>query len=202
MQDTKKLVIGIDIDSVIADSIELFLPFLNERFNKNLKLEDIVYYEFEKCYNVSQQEILEAFKDLTKHKLWLGIPVIDFAKEFMEILTNLHTTVIVTSRPEKFMKDVTIDWLKKNEIKYKALLFMDENNDADKYQTGLKAGYKFDVFIEDCYEFAVDILKYDIPVILIDYPWNRKADKKNLIRMQDLRVALKYLEKLSNQLLK
>jgi len=191
-----KRVIGIDIDSVLADSIELFIPFLNERFNKNLKLEDIVHYDFDKCYNVSPEEILEAFKDLTKYKLWRDIPIMDYAIEFMDYLTSRHIAVIVTSRPEEHMKDITLEWLAKHKIKYSDLLFMDEKRDNDKYITGLKNGYKFDLFIEDCYEFAVKILKYDIPVILIDYPWNRQEDKQcnNLYRMTNLREVLKFIE--------
>ncbi len=184
----KKKIIGIDIDSVIADSINLFLPYLNKRFNKDLCLQDIVHYEFEKCYNVTAEEVNEAFKDLTKNREWGTITPIKYANEFLIELSKNFTVVIVTSRPEKHMRNITEEWLKKHSFVYDDLLFM-ENEDGDKYMTGKKNNYEFDFFIEDCLEFALQILNYNIPVIIYDYPWNQ-CDNEKLIRVKDLRAAL------------
>lgn len=188
----RKKTIGIDIDSVIADSIELFIPFLNKRFNKKLTLKDIVHYEFEKCYNVSQEEILEVFKSLTKNNSWADIKPLDYAKEFLEGLSQMANIVIVTSRPEKYMRELTVDWLKKYNFKYDALLFMDDS-DGDKYVTGKKNNFIFDVFIEDCLEFALKIADYNIPVLIYDYPWNQSDDKR-LIRVKNLNEALEKIK--------
>jgi len=183
--------IGIDIDSVLADSIKMFIPYFNERFKKNLSIDDIIHYQFEKCYGVSESEVMEAFKDLTRSNEWSKIPRMEFSGEFLNALIDElnYTVVIVTSRPEKYMGVLTVDWLKSQNFRYDDLLFMSEN-DCDKYQTGLKNNYKFDIFIEDCLEFAEKILAYNIPVLLYDYPWNRNGAHPGIIRIKDLREAL------------
>ena len=190
----KKLTIGIDIDSVIADSIELFIPYLNKRFNRNLALKDIVHYEFEKCYGVSQEEVLEVFKELTRNNLWDKIKPLDYAEIFLEELSKFFSIIIVTSRPEKHMRQMTARWLEKHKFKYDALLFMNEG-DGDKYITGKKNNYHFDLFIEDCLEFALKILEYKIPVLIYDYPWNQCSDPR-LIRVANLKEALENIKKL------
>jgi hypothetical protein len=191
-----KKCIGIDIDCVLANSIDLFIPFLNKKFNKNLSLEEIIHYEFEKCYNVTKEQILDAFKELTKKKLWDNIEPMDYAQEFMHKLSEKYQPVIVTSRPEKYMKNITVKWLKNHNIKYHDVLFMDYEKEKDKFETGKKNKYNFDLFIEDCLDFAIDISKYNIPVILYDFPWNRKNVNINFYRINNLKQGLKIIDEL------
>ncbi|MBP7654815.1 hypothetical protein KA977_15455 [Candidatus Dependentiae bacterium] len=190
----KKKYIGIDIDCVIADTIKMFIPFFNERFNQNLELNEIKHYEFEKCYkNVDADDIMQAFKDITKKKLWADIKPMKGADNFLKLLSEKYCTVIVTSRPEEFMGEQTELWLNKHKFKYDKLLYM-KQGDKDKYITGLNNGYKFDLMIEDCLDFALKISKYKIPVLLYDYPCNQlEKAPENIVRIYNLKEALKII---------
>ena len=192
----KKKIIGIDIDCVLADSIEMFIPYFNERFNQNLSLNQIKHYEFEKCYeNVTQDDIIRAFKDITKKKLWAGIKPVKDAGLFLKRLKEKYFRIIVTSRPEEFMGEQTQEWLEKYRFEYDKLLYM-KTGENDKYNTGLNNGYRFDLMIEDCPDFALKISEYGIPVLLYDYPWNRLENApENIYRIFNLNEALELIQK-------
>ncbi len=78
---------------------------------------------------------------------------------------------IITSRPEKLLKDATYKWFKKNNIYYDKIIFMDEDC---KYITAKNNGIELDYFVEDCLELAEKISKY-IPVFVIKTPYNRNS---------------------------
>jgi len=186
--------IGIDIDCVLANSIDLFIPFLNEKFKKNLTIDDIKHYEFSKCYGISGNEVLEAFKELTEKKMWMNIEPTFFANEFLlKLKKNDFNSIIITSRPEQHMKSLTENWLKKHNLSYDKLLFMDEKIDKDKFQTALRNNIKLDLFIEDCPEFADNMVKYEIPILIYDYPFNQIVNKK-IKRIFNLKEALEFIK--------
>lgn len=123
LKDKNKKIAFIDIDGVIADWPKCFISFINRRYNKTFS---------------SLKEISN--RDLIKYKLSYrtsgekkNIPTNSFSSEFTAKLREKNYFVILlTSRPYKKVFRIysdTIDWLKKNDVKYDAIIWNENKED-------------------------------------------------------------------------
>ena len=101
-----------------------------------------------------------------------------------------HAIHYITARPQG-MGDHTIKWLKKYHFIVKGAsldLFpqsthhLDNRQQSILYKKEIVGKKKIDLFIEDSKEIAQSL---DIPVLLIDRPWNRGELPKNIRRVKD-----------------
>ncbi len=188
--------IGIDIDGVIGDSDKTFRKYLNKEFGFNLKRSDITKFMYEDILDVPKSKIKKFWENFTEKKLWLEIPLLQNAKSSIDYLKDKYNVIIITARPEK-LKDMTVEWLEKNQIQYDDLIFIDEQNKESKISKIFQKNINLRFHIEDRAEYAVEFAKAEIKVILFDYPWNKnikgKFDKEYLIRVKNWREALSYV---------
>ncbi|HOK40992.1 MAG TPA: HAD hydrolase-like protein [bacterium] len=186
----KKLNLGIDIDGVIADSVNTFLNYLNKMFNKNFKYEDIKEYRFENIYKVSEKEMEYFTKKFTEEKGWLKLEPFPDAKKFLDEIKEYFNIYIITSRPKELTEEMTYKWLEKNKIYYDKIFFME--NDC-KYLTAKKYNINLNYFIEDCLEIALNISQY-IPVFVLKTPYNfqEKLINENIIYVNKHAEIYKY----------
>ncbi len=188
--------ISIDIDGVIGDSDKIFRKYLNKEFGFNLKRKDITRFMYEDILNIPKSKIKKFWKNFTEKKLWMEIPLLPGVKTSIDYLKEKYNIIILTARPKE-ISDITIEWLKKNEIFYNELLCIDENNKESKLSKIFQQNIDLRFHIEDRVEYALEFVKSEIKVILFDYPWNRKIKKKYngdyLIRVKNWRETLSYV---------
>ncbi len=183
------MIIGVDIDGVIADSEPTYRRTINRLFNLDLKKEDVTSYKYEECAGLTDEQMHLFWKTFYREGGWLKIKPIKGARKFLaKLKKEKHRIVIVTSRPREHIKKETHQWLKENGMPYSELIFLE--NHRSKHQAALLRGHRFDYFIEDYYECALDLARRGVKVLLLDYPWNRWGrPHPNIRRIKNLQEA-------------
>jgi uncharacterized HAD superfamily protein len=183
------MIIGIDIDGVLANSEPAYRRTINRLFHLKLKQEDITFYKYEDAAGLTDTQMHLFWTTFYREGSWLKIKPIKGARKFLDKLKNAqHRIVIVTSRPQEYIKKETYQWLREHRMPYTELIFL-ANHDS-KHQAAWVCGHKFDYFIEDYYEYALDLAQRGVKVLLVDYPWNRKEKAHpNIKRIKNLQEA-------------
>lgn len=174
--------IGIDIDGVIADADPVFRSYMSRLFNKPMPKEAVRSFYYEKVFNLTDEQINHFWDVFTKENGWMTLPVIEGAKESIDILSSKNNIYIITARPA-IIKDKTVKWLKLHQIKYSKLIFATEFE--NKYNIVSKNNLLLDYHIEDRLDYAIDFANNKVKVLLFDYPWNQteKDLPENIMRV-------------------
>ena len=190
--------VGIDIDGVLADSVPSFLALLNLMFGRQWTPADIVTYRFEDALHISEDDAVHFWKLFARQGGWSRIRPIKGAVEFTTRLAKKHAIILVTGRPRHYVEIETKAWLRQHKIAYDELIFV--GNDEDKLQASRGAGFRLDLLIEDSYEYGKPLADAGIPVLLIDYPWNRNIPAHpHIRRIRSLADAPKIILEIEQQ---
>lgn len=179
------MIIGIDIDNVIADSESKFRNKLNNSYGLALKRKDIKTFNFYECTPITKEQEKKALDEFEAEGEYKKLRLIQFSKKCINILFKKNTIILITSRPERVKKDTEM-WLQKRKIPYNKIVF--SKNKSLYYKN-------FDIVIEDKWENAFEIAKKGTEVILLDYPWNRKSiELENIFRVKNWKEILELIE--------
>jgi len=186
LQKETKLIIS-DLDNCIAD-----LTSFQQRVSRvkdGRKETDAVTAELEAL----KEEYYRTggFRDL---------PVIEGAREAMKSLRHAGFKVaIITARPHHQYKRVyadTITWLAQHGIVHDLLLFNKDKAEAI-YEHISPARPSF--FIEDRSKHALELTAIEVPVILMNRPWNQDLPENPLItRVENWAEALEVIARKGN----
>ncbi len=81
------------------------------------------------------------------------------------------------------MKDTSCQWLKRNGIPYASLIV---TNGRSKLKVIREMDLNIAYFIEDRFEYAMEMAEAGIKVLLMEYPWNQNCGTHhNIIRIKD-----------------
>lgn len=151
-----------DVDCVLNDLIFKMLNLYNARSGKNIQVDDITAYEFDKCLS---QNDANALTSMFKEKyLWDSLEPMPYSQVALnKILQSGHDIYLATATDP-----VNFEW-KCNWI-YKYYPFIDQSNIIRINDKGLLNG---DVIIDDCYD---QLIRCMYNRIVFDYPWNRSEE--------------------------
>jgi uncharacterized protein len=167
------MIIGVDIDNVVADTEKELRRVLRKRWGIGLEREDITDYALKNLPGIDGETYAELVELFREGGIFLDLDVFDGAKETLERLVSKYEVHLVTSRPER-VRDKTLEWLKMHEIPYNKLIFSEH--------TKLN-GVQYELFIEDQENFAVELAESGAFVLLFDAPWNRHVEHVNIDRV-------------------
>jgi len=167
------MIIGVDIDNVIADTEKELRRLLNERKGLNLTREDITSYTLENIAGIERGDLKDILDMFNHGDIFLNLEVAEGARETMERLAEKHEVVLVTSRPAG-VEAHTRTWLKRNEIPFHRLVFADGTKVND---------IPYELFLEDQGNFACELAESGTFVLLFDAPWNRDVSHDNMDRV-------------------
>ncbi|OGG02974.1 hypothetical protein A2W14_04305 [Candidatus Gottesmanbacteria bacterium RBG_16_37_8] len=185
-----KVKIGIDIDNVLAESYPAYLSKFNSQFGVEIQMEEIrEFYFLDKYIKDNKKgkvrEMVNFIDGLMLDvEFQTGILPIPDSIEIIKKWSNQGIQIhYITARPVSIRK-MTEVWLKKhgywvNEAKLDLYNFNKHSNDTD-FKKEVADKNNINIFIEDALEIAMGM---DIPVFLLDRPWNRGKLKKNIIRV-------------------
>lgn len=181
--------IYIDIDDVISDTTITFPSLLEKHFGKTIPFEAITSFDLGISFDLSSEE-LDRFMQIAHSP-----DVIAAYQPRQGAIESIHTffslgyeIAIVTGRPPS-SKKLTEEWLAKYHIPFHDLLFV------DKYSRLLPdITFSFAIALESLTQmkfcFAVEDSGYmagflsqrmQVPVALLDRPWNRKSESTDNI---------------------
>ena len=132
-----RLVVGIDVDGVLADQITGVLPRIRERHDVTLTYNDITDWCLPIKDSDIKREILRAQED---RSYVLGMAAHEGARRLLKVVCKLHRVVVITARTGDAATLWTTEWLKKNNLPYDEVIASSESK---------KSEHRTDVLIDD-----------------------------------------------------
>ena len=178
-----RLVVGIDVDGVLADQITGVLPRITERHDVTLTYTDVSDWCLPIKDSDIKREILRAQED---RSYVIGMAPHEGARRLLKVIGNLHRVVVITARTGEAAIPWTTEWLKKNGLPYDEVIASNESK---------KSEHRTDVLIDDFIGNVEEFLRHTTGVgVLVDQPWNRDrsplqdafANQERLFIVRDL----------------
>lgn len=192
-------VIGVDFDDVVVNTFEMLRRFHNQYYGTNHQFNDLSNYRLDQLWGCSNQEAfarIDFFYASSQHK---ATPLIEGAFAALERLSRQHTLVLITARPES-LRECTEQLIGCHVPGiFSQLHFIGHPHDhrPDKRATKSKGDVcveiGVDIFIEDAPENAFSIVSKNIPVLLLDKPWNKDIRASYIRRVHNWDEVLKEL---------
>lgn len=182
----------VDLDNVLADFERIYRALINSLTNRSAEREDIHDYSFAKALGLSAEEDMLVWSSFNDDAGWLKLPLMPGAAEYMHGLRTLDRVAIVTNRPEA-ARGVTEQWLARNAVEFDELHVTENPSKLEYVRT---AGWLPRAVTEDAWHHATAFAAAGVPVVLVDYPWNRKGSDANIHRVKDLGEALATMRRL------
>lgn len=177
------MLVALDLDEVLGDSMQAFVAFHNQHYETDLKLNDFYTYQFEDILNVSPEVGQERIKQYYKSRYFAEILPVSGAVEGVEELSKYHDLVVVTAR-HLLIEQQTRAWLNnyfgsRLSKVYFAQSYHRVEGGAKKSEICKELGAE--LIVEDCHEYAIECAPVLNQVLLIDRPWNQsKPEDINL----------------------
>ena len=185
----KNLNICIDIDGTITDPY-YWLSYANNYFNCNITENQITSYDISKVLNVERNDYLE-FYEKYKFEIHTKQALRDDVKDALEMLHKFNNLYFVTAR-DKSLELLTYLYLLDHEIPFDEVFLLGSHNKVPKARD-----LNCDLFIEDCYDNAIDLSNSGFKVILLDTNYNRFPLNHNIIRTSSWNEILQIITEIS-----
>ncbi len=174
--------IGIDIDGVILDTVEVYLNYIERVTGKKYCQEDITEYLFENCVDITEEEMSMALGKMIEDDIWGEIPFYPEALKSLRHIGTKKNLYIKTSRPE-VARESTLQWIKEHDIPVRRAVFTDMESKLSYIKD---ENIKLDCFVEDRFKFALEVAGDGVKVLLVDRPWNKKYKLENgIVRVKN-----------------
>jgi len=156
--------VAIDVDSVLADVMLVWVDEYNKRRGTKITKHDITKWDIPTVLPITPEQVYEYFTHVWKER-WKEIPPTE--DKIGKITERLHRKgyrVSVITKRERPTVAYVAKWLDHNEVYADDLLFV--------FDAVPKAEYPFDVLIDDAPKNLIDI-PAPKTAILFNQPWNR-----------------------------
>lgn len=172
-------IIWIDLDEVLAESINFILGYHNYKIaGTSLIREDIVDYYI---YNiskfwVSKQEAIEWFRVAMLWDNNLEIMPVLWALENLSSHKNKgYSFKIVTARQSEILSEYTQKWVEKHYPSiFENILFANHKfTSKDITKSELCKQHNIEMMVEDNFDYALDLAENWIFTFLLEKPWNK-----------------------------
>lgn len=174
--------IGIDIDSVLADTAAGITAAAYKRYKVWLPVEQMTCYMLEDCTELEDWQAKEIMNDPAFYSTLRPIP--GAVQAVYELRKAGYDIWLVTARPIACTWTVTLEWLRSQRVLYHSLMFSER-----KPEIATKFGLS--VFVEDRLETALALAYAGLDVYLIDWPWNQGDLPANVHRVPGWAEVLK-----------
>ncbi len=193
------MLIGIDLDDVLAETFFAFDQFHNSTYGTSFTKEDHFTFDLSKFWNVSQEEAKRRVREFNASKYSLEIKPLLGAKEALLELSKEHEIKVITSRLEE-ISDKTEKWLEEHypdhdfEVHYANHYYGIEHQKKSEICQNLG----IDILIDDCLEYALECSLEGIKVLLLDNPWNQRGNlPENVTRVSDWNNIVTHIKSIS-----
>jgi 5'(3')-deoxyribonucleotidase len=157
------MIIVCDIDNIINNLAEKTIEIYNHRNNKNIKVSDIISYNFYDCCSKEDADnIIGLFKD---KKLWDSLNPLEGSQNGLKQLIKKGHSVYLATATHPINFEWKIAWIKQY------FPFIPEDNVIRIVDKSL---LKADAIIDDCLD---NLISSFAERICLDYPWNHNESK-------------------------
>lgn len=179
----KDFTIGIDVDGVLRDNLQIMVDLYNENFKKNKEVSDIKDFRTEITFPDIEPTTGKTasewfFQDHSK-EIFLNAKPFYNAAEDIKNLRGLANVVIITYQKSLVNRMHTLCWLEINGIEYDGLIFIKD-----------KTKFICDYLIDDNdWNFLGSNAKHGI---LIDAPYNEGKSVDDICKSSNCESIVRY----------
>ena len=171
------MLIAVDCDDVLADSMGVFIDYYNKYYNKSLTKNHFFTNLWWEVMEDEKDIVIGRYLKFIESKYFDNIKPVLGAAEVLKKLKQKHELIVVTGRPNSILEK-TERWIENHftEI-FNGIYNTNLHFASDK---GLTKGdickeKKVDLLIDDYVEFGHECVANNIDVLLMDQPWNSQA---------------------------
>lgn len=181
-----KKIIGLDLDGCIADYPRSYYNFIYKKTKKRIKDNGSydVYKNVEKVFGEEKAKKLKReYRESGQKRFIKTINEPDKVTD--KLKRKGYKIIILSARPYKEYPRIfadTLEWLKKNKIKYDAILF-----DEHKEEKIINKFPNLNFMIEDNPNIALKIANKGYKVYLVNHKYNEHVKHENIIRINSLK---------------
>ena len=168
--------IGFDLDGIICDTYPDTFAMLKKMYPNNVKGNN-AHYNWEKEYNLTQDQVNKCFIECANKGLFRELPVYEDAKRALYRIARHYRIFIVTWR--NYLPNAisdTLYWLDTNRIPYYRLIMT-----KNKFKVAEQENFKF--FLDDNPTFCNRVAKTIVPTFLLRRPWNKDEKIDPLVKI-------------------
>lgn len=189
--ETEKLKIGIDLDDVVFEFVNLLIENYEKEFGKKLLFEDFFSYAFAEVWHLNLEETISFIEQILKKEIVEDMKLCEFSKENILKLSKKNKIYFITSR---IFREGTLESLNKHFSDLDFELVFSSNpyaNTEGKTKGDLCEELGIDFMIEDCPKHSLICAQKGIKTILLEKPWNKNCENhENLIKLKNWREVL------------
>jgi uncharacterized protein len=155
---------ALDFDSVLADTMVIWVEEYNERHRTNITKNDISAWDISKILPISVEEISKLFNYVWEYR-WKEIPPCELDQN--RTIKKIHESgfrISILTKRERPTVSYVAKWLDHHDIFSDDLIFV--------YDATPKSEYPFDFILDDSPTNLIDTTAPKIG-ILFDQPWNK-----------------------------
>jgi len=193
------MIIAVDIDEVLADTVNTFCDVYNKKYRTKIKRQDFYNFKWWDIIGIDRFAFKEQFMGLIKQEhFFKKIPVKSGALAGISELKENHTLMIVTGRP-KSLAGITEEWL----IENFGDIFSSVNFTREKIlEPSVESKFsvckrlKAEILIEDEIDNAAECASNGLTALLFDAPWNQQiAESDRIIRVHSWPEIIIWIKK-------
>ena len=192
--------IGVDIDNVLSNfSEELLREYIihDKEINGNGIVNKNEYIR--KKFNWTDEEEKKFYKENIERISTNLKPIKNCAKYIRKLKERGFEIYIVTGRENGDYSDpynMTVNWLKKYNIYYDKIFFVNAKNSHSKTEVCLENNIS--IMIDDSKRLCLDMIKHGITTFIIDTPYNKDVDGS--VRVHNWKEIYENIKKYSNRM--
>ena len=182
-----ELKIGIDIDDTSIDFVGTYILFYNQKYNKNLKRENVQFYNSGKPFGIINGEPSSLINEFYNSKLFMEITPFPNAFETMKKLKQAgYNLISITSRPDS-LRATTENLLERCFPNIFSDLFFSYNhytkmNENEKSKAEICLSENVSHIIDDSLTYCIQCAERGIEALLFgNYHWNKGISKEIIL---------------------
>jgi len=188
--------IYVDIDDVLSRTVETLIDLLERLHDRRVAVDECRHFDLRRSFALDDEALSRFMDHAHADEVIESIVPVEGAGRVLERWTAAGARVaLVTGRPP-ITREASLRWLEAHGLPHDELHHLDKWSRPSWNEHGLPAlrfdeigGLGFEFAVEDSLETAVRLVEeFEIPVALMDRPWNRGVDglprrtRSNLVR--------------------
>lgn len=177
--------IGVDIDEVLAETVNGFLAFYNTTHGTDYQFDTITDYSFGKQFGLSPEEELASIKEFFASDYFPALKPVNGSVRAIKEIAKYHELFAVSSRPEQLLPQTKM-WLEQHfGDSFTRIILTNSLLDTSRTKSKICQALGLDIFIEDQISYAEDCAQVCSAVYLLDKPWNQaEITNKKIMRVK------------------
>ena len=170
------MLIGVDLDDVLADFITPLIKFHNQTYGTKLTKDEFNSYDFWEVWGGTREEAIQKVYNFHNTPFFTNIKPTPSSIEAIDTLKKDNELVIITSRQNSVIKP-TREWVNQHFPNCFSEIYFTNHYSLTGQQikkSTICSTLSVGILVEDSLVYALDCLSKEREVILIDQPWNQQ----------------------------